>query len=82
MTEHIIQDTMESWEDHFIKDQWGREYHFKIGAFPYPTGPFVEAVKATLDSAPDPQRYEVWNVRSDAEKISEIASVSLKLVHL
>ena len=44
-TEHIIQDTMESGEDHFIKDQWGREYHFRIGAFPYPTGPFIEAVE-------------------------------------
>ncbi len=52
MTEHIIHDTMESGEDHFIKDQWGREYNFKIGAFPYPTGPFVEAVEVKQGNEP------------------------------
>ncbi len=26
-------------------------------------------MQVTLDSAPDPQRYEAWNVKSDAEKV-------------
>ena len=52
MSECLHNNTLESGEDHFIRDKWGKEYHFKIGAFPYPTGPFIEAVEVKQGTVP------------------------------
>ena len=74
MTEHIIQDTMESGEDHLIKDQWGREYHFRIGAFPYPTGPFIEAVEVKQGTEP------VYVFRIESESVDGFFDAEEKLL--
>ena len=52
MSECLQNNILESGEDHFITDQWGREYHFKIGGFPYPTGPFIKALEVREDNEP------------------------------
>ncbi len=41
----IVHSTLESGKDLIIKDQWKREYHFKIASFPVPTGLASEAIE-------------------------------------
>jgi len=41
----IVHSTLESGKDLIVKDQWKREYHFKIASFPVPTGLASEAIE-------------------------------------
>ena len=41
----VVHSTLESGEDLIIKDQWQREYHFKIASFLVPTGLASEAIE-------------------------------------
>ncbi len=52
MSECLHNNTLKSGEDHFIRDKWGKEYHFKIGAFPCLSGPFIEAVEVKQGTEP------------------------------
>ena len=52
MNENINQNTSERGEDHFIKDQWGREYHFRIDSFRSGAGIISEAFEVKEDDSP------------------------------
>ncbi len=45
----IIHSTLESGEDILIKDQWKREYHFKLATFELPSGLIAEAIEVKKD---------------------------------
>lgn len=45
----VIHSTLESGEDMVIKDQWKREYHFKVATFELPAGLIAEAIEVKKD---------------------------------
>lgn len=69
----IIHSTLESGYDFHIKDQWKREYHFKIASFPVPPGLASEAIEIRDDDSPG---YK-FNILSDFDTIPEIAEERL-----
>jgi len=46
----VIHSTLESGEDILIKDQWKREYHFKLATFELPAGLIAEAIEVKKDN--------------------------------
>ncbi len=64
----IVHSTLESGEDLFIKDQWKREYHFKIASFPVPTGRASEAIEVKEDNS----LGYMFNILSDFDTNPEI----------
>ncbi len=69
----IIHSTLESGKDLIIKDQWKREYHFKIASFPVPTGLASEAIEVKEDSS----FGYTFNILSDFDTDSEVAEERL-----
>jgi len=59
----IVHSTLKSGEDLVVKDQWNREYRFKIVSFPAPTGLASEAVEVREDDSPG----YVFNILSDLD---------------
>lgn len=57
----IMQSTLERGEDLFLKDQWKREYHFKIASFTVPTGLASEAIEVKDDNS----HGYMFNILSD-----------------
>jgi len=49
--DRIVHSTLESGRDLIIKDQWKRDYHFKIASFPVPTGLASEAIEVKEDKS-------------------------------
>lgn len=70
----IIHSTLESGEDLIIKDQWKREYNFKIASFPVPTGLATEAIEVKKDNTPG----YIFNILSEANADPELAKERLK----
>ncbi len=50
--DRIVHSISKSGKDLSIKDQWKREYHFKIASFPVPTGLASEAIRKTFRGYP------------------------------
>lgn len=69
----IVHSTLESGEDLIIKDQWQREYHFKIASFLVPTGLASEAIEVKENNE---SRY-IFNILSDFEIDPELAKEKL-----
>lgn len=69
----IVHNTLESGADLIIKDQWKREYHFKIASFPVPTGLASEATEVKEDDSPG----YMFNILSDFDTDPEIAKERL-----
>ena len=67
--DRVIHSTLESGEDLVIKDQWKREYHFKISSFPVPTGLASEAIEVKEDNSVG----YMFNILSDFEADPEYA---------
>jgi hypothetical protein len=66
---NIIHSTLESGEDFIVKDQWKKEYHFKIASFPVPTGMETEAIEVKED---DSLGYK-FNILSEIDADPEVA---------
>jgi len=69
----IVHSTLKSGKNLIIKDQWKREYHFKIASFPVPTGLASEAIEVKDDNS---GRY-IFNILSDFDTDSEVAEERL-----
>ncbi|GAI20567.1 unnamed protein product, partial [marine sediment metagenome] len=65
----IVHSTLKSGKDLIIKDQWKREYHFKIASFPVPTGLASEAIEMKDDNSVG---YK-FNILSDFDTDSQVA---------
>lgn len=48
----FIRNTLQEGYDFFIKDEFNKEYHFKIASFPTPAGLLSEAIESTLNDSP------------------------------
>lgn len=72
-SDKIVHSTLKSGRDLIIKDQWKREYHFKIASFPVPTGLASEAIEVKEDNS---GRY-ISNILSDFDTDSEVAEERL-----
>ena len=71
----IVHSTLESGKDLIIKDQWKREYHFKIASFPVPTGLASEAIEVKEDNSPG----YMFNILSNFDTDPEVADYCLGL---
>ncbi len=71
----FVHSTLEEGYDFNIKDEQGREYHFKISTFPCPTGQVSEAIEYKADV--DEPRY-MFEILSPDEEDIEKAELLLK----
>jgi hypothetical protein len=69
----IVHSTLESGEDISVRDQWNREYHFKIASFPVQTGLASEAIEVKEDNTVG----YVFNILSDYDIDPEFAKETL-----
>jgi len=69
----IVHSTLKSGRDLIIKDQWKREYHFKIASFPVPTGLASEAIEVKEDNS----LGYIFNILSDFDTDSGVAEERL-----
>lgn len=70
----VIHSTLESGDDILIKDQWKRNYHFKIASFELPgTGLISEAIEVKKDNS----RGYYFKMIFDFNKDPEIAKEEL-----
>ncbi len=69
----IVHSTLESGDDLFIKDQWKREYHFRISSFQVPTGLASEAMEVKENNSPG----YIFNLLSDFDTDPAIAKEKL-----
>jgi len=71
--DRIVHSTLKSGRDLIIKDQWKREYHFKIASFPVPTGLASEAIEVKEDNSVG----YMFNILSDFDTDSQVAEERL-----
>ncbi len=71
--DRIVHSTLESGRDLIIKDQWKREYHFKIASFPVPTGLASEAIEVKEGKSGE----YIFNILSDFDTDPELAEERL-----
>ncbi len=71
--DRIVHSTLKSGKDLIIKNQWKREYHFKIASFPVPTGLASEAIEVKEDSS----FGYTFNILSDFDTDSQVAEERL-----
>lgn len=69
----VIHSTLESGDDLLIKDQWKREYHFKIATFELQSGLISEAIEVKEDNSPG----YYFNMGFDFDTDPEIAKEEL-----
>ena len=69
----IVHSTLRSGRDLIIKDQWKREYHFKIASFPVPTGLASEAIEVKEGKSGE----YIFNILSDFDTDPELAEERL-----
>jgi hypothetical protein len=71
-TKGVIHSTLDSGEDIFIKDQWKREYHFKIASFELPNAGLIsEAIEVKEDNSPGYYFKIVSDINEDQEWAQE-----------
>lgn len=57
----IIRSTLEEGYDFYIKDRWGKDYHFKISTFEVPSGLESEAIEVVNEKDREPYLFQVLN---------------------
>ena len=74
----VIHSTLESGEDLLIKDQWKREYHFKLATFELPAGLIAEAIEIKKDLLQGYHFQMMFNFDTDPEIAKELLIKILK----
>jgi hypothetical protein len=70
----FIRNTLVEGYDFFIKDEFNKEYHFKIASFPTPTGLLSEAIEFTENHSPG----HTFSLMSSFDTDVEFAELMLK----
>lgn len=70
----FIRNTLLEGYDFFIKDEFNKEYHFKIASFPTPSGLLSEAIEFTGNDSPG----YTFNLMSSFDTDLEYAELLLK----
>ena len=74
----VIHSTLESGEDILIKDQWKREYHFKLATFELPAGLIAEAIEIKKDLLQGYHFQMMFNFDTDPEIAKELLIKKIK----
>jgi len=67
--DRIVHSTLQSGKNLVVKDQWKREYHFKIASFRVPTGLASEAIEVKEHNSVG----YIFNILSDFDTDPEVA---------
>ncbi len=63
----FIRNTLLEGYDFFIKDEFHKEYHFKIASFPIPAGLLSEAIEITANDSPGYTFNQISSFNADVE---------------
>lgn len=75
----IIHSTLEEGYDFYIKDRWGKDYHFKISTFEVPSGLVSEAIEVVNGKDREPYLFQVLNAYdADTEYCERLLKAKIK----
>lgn len=74
----VIHSTLESGEDVLIKDQWKRDYHFKLATFELPAGLIAEAIEVKKDILQGYHFKMMFDFDTDPEIAKELLIKKIK----